>query len=248
MKRNELIKYLEKILKAKQFKKDRHSNKLFVRGKNEVNKIGVAVNSSLEAFKKAKSQKIDFLIVHHPSWAKKDPFFREKMDFMRKNKISLYVAHETMDDAIGFGMTDSLATEAGIKIKGRFCRFGAGYAGIYGTTKQSFNTFSKKLEKVLQNKVKIFKYSKKFGKVAIVTGGGVKTEWMSEAKKKGYDTFITGEGNFFAKLYAKEAEMNLILGSHYATEVLGMKYLAKKIKDDLKINPIFIKEENIEKI
>lgn len=249
MKRSEFVDYLEKILKSKKYKEDIENNMLIVKGKNEIKKIGLATNSSWETLKKAKLQKIDFLIVHHRIWKGKDPeFFNKKLYFLKKNKISLYGAHESMDCIEDFGMADSIAKELGMNVQGRFCRFGAGYAGIYGTTKLSYNAFIKKLEKILETKVKVFKYAKKLKKIGIVTGMGGRPEWMFEAKKLGCDTFISGESVYFSKLYAKEGRLNLILGGHYPTEMVGMKHLRDKIKEDLNLNAVFLKEEDFENI
>lgn len=249
IKLTKLVNYLDRILKSKKYKKDIDNNKLIVKGKNEIKKVGFATNSSWETLKKANSKNIDFLIVHHRMWKGQDPEFHDKkINFLKKNKISLYGAHESMDCIDDFGMSDSIAKELGINIQGRFCKFGAGFAGVYGKTKLSFNAFIKNLEKILETKVKVFKYSKKFGTIGIVTGWGGRPEWILEAKKLGCDTLISGEAIYFGKLYSKEGKMNLILGGHYPTEMVGMKHLMHKIKDDLDLSVEFIKEEDFEKI
>ena len=62
MKRNELVKYLDDYLAINEIK-DISSNGLIVEGNEEVKKIGLAVDSSLEGFTKAAESDVDFLIV-----------------------------------------------------------------------------------------------------------------------------------------------------------------------------------------
>ena len=45
----------------------------------------------------------------------------------------------------------------------------------------------------------------------------------------GCDTYITGEGSMYTKLYAREIGMNLLFGSHYATELPGIKALTEQV-------------------
>ena len=44
---------------------------------------------------------------------------------------------------------------------------------------------------------------------------------LEEARSLGCDTYLTGEGSMYTKLYAREAGLNLIFGTHYATEKPG---------------------------
>ena len=67
VKTKELANYIDDILKIKEIK-DESLNGLVVENKGEVNKIALAVDASLDTFKKAKKVGADFLFVHHGLW------------------------------------------------------------------------------------------------------------------------------------------------------------------------------------
>ena len=60
-------------------------------------------------------------------------------------------------------------------------------------------------------------------KIGIVTGGFGD---LDQAVKAGLDTLITGEADYPTEVKAKELGINLILGGHQETEVLGVRELA----------------------
>jgi putative NIF3 family GTP cyclohydrolase 1 type 2 len=78
--------------------------------------------------------------------------------------------------------------------------------------------------------------------VAIVTGAGGMTDMMREARTHGADTYVTGEGSMFTRLYARETGVNLLLATHQATEAPGIKALGKRISEHAQIPWEFIAE------
>ncbi len=247
MKRNELVKYLDKTLKIKKFKRKwKESNGLIIRGKNNIKKIGIAVNVSKESIEKAIKNNIDFLITHHAAW-KWMPYYKKKLSLLRKNKINLYVVHESLDQAKDIGMAFILAKELGIKIKGRFLkeRGDVDYTGVYGFANFSFNELIRRIKKTLKIKPKVFRFNKKFKKIGIVTGGAYRINFIQSVLDKGCDTYITGEDGMFGNIFAKENNLNYISATHYSTESLGMINLGKLIENNFCIKTIFIKEENL---
>ena len=66
---------------------------------------------------------------------------------------------------------------------------------------------------------------------------------VEEARSLGCDTYLTGEGSMYTKLYAREAGINLIFGTHYATESPGPKALAEHLAGHFGLPWSFIKED-----
>ncbi|GAI16493.1 unnamed protein product, partial [marine sediment metagenome] len=96
MKTRGLARYLDEMLKTKEIE-DKSLNGLVVDNKGEVNKIALAVDASLDAFKEAGRIGADFLFVHHGLWWGK-PFpisgwTYERMRLLLDKNIALYVAH-----------------------------------------------------------------------------------------------------------------------------------------------------------
>lgn len=61
--------------------------------------------------------------------------------------------------------------------------------------------------------------------VAILTGSGV--DWLDEAIEREVDLLLTGEGKQSVYHEAREAEINVMLAGHYATETFGVRSLAE---------------------
>jgi dinuclear metal center YbgI/SA1388 family protein len=65
--------------------------------------------------------------------------------------------------------------------------------------------------------------------VAIVTGSGA--DWLGEAVDAGVDALVTGEGKQQVYHEAREADMNVFLAGHYATETFGVERLADLVSE-----------------
>ena len=84
--------------------------------------------------------------------------------------------------------------------------------------------------------------SKSFGRVAIVTGAGGGTADIDAARRLGADTYVTGEGSMYTRMFAKETGLNLIFGTHQATEAPGIRALGQRLGDHAGIPWEFIDE------
>ena len=74
--------------------------------------------------------------------------------------------------------------------------------------------------------------------VAYISGGGI--SMLNQAIEADIDCFITGEPAHSAFWLAKEAGINVIFAGHYYTETLGVKSIAKELKNKFKIDTEFI--------
>lgn len=261
MKIDEVIEYLDNRLQAKRFKDDRKDNGILIKGKEEVNKIATATNTSFETINKAIDEKIDFLITHHAPWEWADQDNSEKkLKLLEKNGISLYVSHDAMDCVTEIGMADTLAKLLGIRVEGRFADWNVTpwykkegdkrvedvYVGVYGSLEKEmdFEDFVDLVENKLNCKIESWKVKDKVKKIGIIPGGGLESMWIKEAKELGCDTYLSGQGKMFAVLYGIESSVNIISATHYATEAVGMRELVNVIKKDLGLDAIFIEEIN----
>jgi len=77
----------------------------------------------------------------------------------------------------------------------------------------------------------------KVKKVGVVSGAAARI--VNEAVEK-VDVFVTGEASHEVYHTAKEARVNVIFAGHYATETLGVKALAKLLKEKFDVEIIFI--------
>jgi len=90
--------------------------------------------------------------------------------------------------------------------------------------------------------VEAHNHAKSFGRVALVPGGGGETAYVDEARQLGCDTFVTGEGSLFTRMFAKECGMNLLLATHQSTEAPGIRALGARLAEHAGIPWEFIDE------
>lgn len=223
------------------------SNGLLVRALGEtVERIGASVNTSFQAIEAAHTAGVQLLLVHHPSWPYIDLDLQgQKEELLASYGISLYAAHASLDCAPSLGTADALAELLGVAIRGRFADYRGGQAGVHGTTDDTWEAFTSRLERSIQSTATTRRNSEAFGHVGIVTGGGGLTEWLAEAQSLGADTYVTGEGSMWTDLYAKEAGINLVFGTHYATEAPGIKRLAAELSRRLGVEWVFLEETDL---
>ena len=74
--------------------------------------------------------------------------------------------------------------------------------------------------------------------VAIVSGGAA--EEIEEAAEEGIDVYISGEPKLMAYHVAQECGLHAIFAGHYATEVFGVKALARLLARRFRIKADFV--------
>jgi dinuclear metal center YbgI/SA1388 family protein len=239
---DEVVAFLDERLDVASYDEP-ESNGLILAASDVVTSIAAAVSTSFHAISRAKSAQADLLIVHHRSWPDIDlELVEEKHARLRQNGISLYCAHSALDGAAGVSNGDGLAEATGVKVRERFLPYHGGMAGVIGTCPGTFQQFVDRLRSALGTIVEAHENSDRFGVVAIATGGAPFTTYVQEAASRGADTYVTGEITMYTRMYAKERKINLVAGSHYATETFGVRALAQLVEDRFGIAWTFVPE------
>ena len=70
------------------------------------------------------------------------------------------------------------------------------------------------------------------------------TTEMRIAAKQGCDSYVTGEYALYSQQYAEHTGINLFVGSHTNTEILGVKSMAKRLCDGTNMTLVKIGEPN----
>ncbi len=240
---HDIVAYIDELLQVSKYTEEEPSNGLMVDAGQPVMRIAAAVNTSFATIRGAAQAGAQLLLVHHTAWASIDLHLKdEKEDALRASGVSLYAAHAALDCAPDIGNADSLARLLGVRIEGRFIAWAGGHAGVYGQVDGTFAQLAERAQAALGVRVESWENSKTFGRVAIVTGAGGQTPMLEEARSLGCDTYVTGEGAMYTKLFALETGMNLILGSHYATEAPGIRTLAEQVAGHFRLPWTFIEE------
>ena len=81
-------------------------------------------------------------------------------------------------------------------------------------------------------------------RVAVAAGGGNMTNEMRIAVENGCDTYVTGEYVLYSQQYAQHVGMNLLVGSHTNTEILGVEAMAQRLARGTGLKLVRISEPN----
>lgn len=222
------------------------SNGLLVRAGERVTRVAVSTNASYHVIRAAAAAGADLLVTHHPSWQHMDhEHAARKPALFGELGLSHYAAHSPLDGADGFSNSDLLAAALGVRVRRRFHPYCGGEAGVIGDADaSSFDELLERLRRTCGPEASGWRNSERFGVVAVVTGGAGATAVVAEAAALGADTYVTGEGSMWTKLYARESGVNLAFGTHYATETFGVRELGRRIAERFGVPWMFVEEQD----
>jgi putative NIF3 family GTP cyclohydrolase 1 type 2 len=243
---DEIVAWLEDVLDAPRFREhEPEANGLAFRAGAGVSKFAAAVNTSLTTIVGAAKTGANLMIVHHTTWPEVDLHLHdEKRAALEAGGISLYAAHHSLDCARDFGNGWTLARLLDVDVDATFVELGGGHAGVIGGRGGSFEDLVRAASQQLGVQVEAHQHAATANRIAIVPGGAPWTSWMDEARKLGADTYITGEGSMYTRMFARETGMNLIFGTHHATEVPGIKALAEMLATETSLPWEFIPDSS----
>lgn len=150
---------------------------------------------------------------------------------MIKHNISLYTSHTNLDIAAG-GVNDSLFEALGLVNKQGLVPQGEGqFLGRVGDTRTAYTLQSFATHVAAQLGTDMVRYvgnaDSPVNRVALCGGAASDAEFFSTAKAQGADVYITGDIRYHDTQIAQGLGLNLIDGTHYATENLAMKDVAQ---------------------
>ena len=240
----DIVAFIDDLLDVGSFDEGEPCNGLMLDAGRPVGRLAAAVNTSFASIRGAASAKAQLLLVHHTTSQSIDRALkREKERALRDAGVSLYGAHAALDCSAGFGNGSQLAGLLGLQVEGRFAPYAGGLAGVYGRIGGTFAGLVQQVEALLEVPIESWENNDAFGRVGIVTGAGGMTPMLEEARSLGCDTYLTGEGSMYTKLFAREAGLNLILGTHYATEMHGVQALAAHVSEHFGVPWVFVRED-----
>lgn len=212
----------------------------------EVTRVLCALDCTSVAIEKAKQQGCNVIISHHPLIFKplgsvdhSDSVGKRVIECI-KSDIAVISFHTRLD-IIENGVNDVLASKLGIKNTESFIPYGR----VGEVEEQSFEDFAKKVASALNldvNALPMVRASDRVRRVAVISGCG--KDEIKEVIAGGADTFITGEVMHNHMIACKELGLNLICGTHYATERIILPILADTVNKYVPCDVYqFVKEE-----
>lgn len=212
-------------------------NGLQLENSGRVSSIAAAVDFSSETVRRAVAEQASVLVVHHGMfWRGAEPLVGPGLERLRlaiAGDLAVYSSHIPLDLHPDLGNNALLAKEMQLEVSGSFGRYREIEIGVMGNAELPTAT--------LFERVRAF--SARFATTAvcagarmgqmtrrwaIVTGAGASTDSLAEARERGVDTLIVGEGPHHTAVEAMERGPVVIYGGHYATETLGVQAIAAR--------------------
>jgi len=209
-------------------------NGLQVANRGTVRKVAVAVDASRAAISEAAIFGADLLIVHHGLfWSGVQPLTGvayEKYRTLFGADIAVYATHLPLDCHPELGNNVRLARALGLDPMGGFARYKTIDVGVTGEGSLPTTELLARVEAFAgryggQVRTSIPAGGRTTRRWAICTGGGASTDTLREARERGIDTLIVGEGPHHTTVEAVEHDLCVVYAGHYVTETLGVQAL-----------------------
>jgi dinuclear metal center YbgI/SA1388 family protein len=209
-------------------------NGLQVANPGAVHRIAVAVDASRAAIAEAVISGADLLIVHHGLfWSGAQPMVGVQYDKFRSllsSGLAVYSSHLPLDLHAEYGNNVRLAQALGLTPDGGFSRFKTVDIGVTGTANEPTDELVNRVQAFSARyggtvRTSIPAQGRRTHRWAICTGGGASSESLAEARARGVDTLIVGEGPHHTTVDAIEHDLCVVYAGHYATETLGVQAL-----------------------
>ena len=245
--RNDIVRFLDKILELDQWPDDPSNNGLQFAGDAEVEKAVFAVDASAELFCKAADLDAGFIFVHHGiSWGsgirRIDGLLAERVKLLAANGISLYAAHLPLDANPRFGHNARLSDMIGLTDRRTFGTYHGRQIGFQGVLPES-KTVSE-LAQTLDQKLPssgdfgfVGDPEQKVKSVGIISGGGA---WPDLFEEDHVDCLISGEATHEVFHPAKESGTTILTLGHYRSETPGVFAVMDLVKTKFGIETNFI--------
>lgn len=244
MKRDDLVAWLDEYLDIGSYT-DPSMNGLQVEGADEVHKVAVAVDASLNTFEQAAAHGADLLIVHHGLfWGRPiavTGMHRARLKYLLDHDIGLYAAHIPLDAHREIGNNWGLARLLGMTELTDFGEFGGKPIGVRGLlpSPMAIRDLAERIEQQLGEQVLVHAGGpERVRTLGIVSGGAA---WdVVTAAEAGLDAFLTGEPKHEVFYHAFERKVHALFGGHYMTETVGVNLLAAKLRDTFGLETEFL--------
>jgi putative NIF3 family GTP cyclohydrolase 1 type 2 len=216
---------------------------------SEVNKVYTAVFITEDVVNQVAKERGCLVVTHHNFDYHEDergltPIGDGLLRTLKESCTSVYVAHAPLDTHKIYGTSISLAELCGVRVDKMFFDYFGSPVGVIGHIDAlDLNGFAEHVRQcILRPYVTVIGNTDRVEKVAVVGGGGDMPEVLQDAFESGCDTLLTGtvehrwavpfaqEGNRRFHELNKTLRLNLIGGTHYATERPAMVKVTELIR------------------
>ncbi len=244
MRLEELREYLDGYLRVAQVPDWSGAlNGLQVDSPRDIGRVAVAVDAAGATVEAAVAWGADLLLVHHGLFWDGNQTVTgrryRRLKAILNADLAVYSAHLPLDVHPEVGNNAVLARELGIEPRGSFAEYKGMPLGVWGELETTRGELVERLARVLGGPVHVVAGGpERIRRVGVITGGA--GDEVGAAARAGLDAFVTGEGKHHNFFDAEEGGINLLLGGHYATEVWGVRALARHLEERFGLEWTFI--------
>jgi len=246
MNRDELVSFLNDYLQVSAYP-DKSSNGLQIEGKEEVERVAFAVDTTLRTIERAAKADADMMIVHHGMiWGGLGyitGIHYKRLKALMESGINLYAAHLPLDAHPEVGNNVELLKLLELEPKGPFGEYKGLSIGFWGEFEepQPIEKVAQIIAEKLDTTVKTYEFGEKNIKtVGAISGAGAFA--LEETWRKGINLLVTGEFTHADYLTAIDLPQSVLVAGHYKTETLGVKALMPLLREKFGLDVFFIDE------
>ena len=215
-------------------------NGLQLANSGQVTRIAAAVDFSLRTVVTAAESKANFLIVHHGMfWGGLKPIVGTtftRLQTLIAHDMAVYSSHLPLDRHALYGNNALLAAELDLEPSAEFAQFKNIAIGVAGQSDIATTDLASRADKFARLhggsvRTTPVEPGRRTRAWAICTGAGADSGTLSEARERGIDTLVVGEGPHHSAVEAEESGITVIYAGHYATETLGVCAVAAHLSD-----------------
>lgn len=243
----ELDSYFRSILPIDDFAGiDSSRNGLQVaRREPSVHRVAFAVDAALEVFAAALQWGAQMLFVHHGLfWGREEVLtgtHYERVRVLIESDCALYAVHLPLDAHLSLGNNAGMASALGLVDVEPFGLVRGIPIGVMGRFSKPvpLETIQERLFSGMQSPLAVLPFGpREISTIGLISGGAPFE--VDQAIRLGLDCYVTGDANHVVYHRCREAGINAIFGGHYATEVWGVRAVARKLAADSGVETTFI--------
>ena len=246
MKREELTRYLDKLLEAGRFR-DYCPNGLQVEGRPEVQRVVAGVTATQALLDAAVARRADAILVHHGwFWRGEDGrvtgLRKARLQKLLANDVNLIAYHLPLDSHAELGNNAQLAKRLGWIAEDRFGEQEVGWLGCCDEP-LPVAVIAGRVGQVLQRTPLLIGDGKRLVR-RVGWCSGAAQDLFEEAIARGVDLYLSGEISEQTVHLARESGVAYLAAGHHASERYGVQALAEHLAEHFGLSCEFVDIDN----
>jgi dinuclear metal center YbgI/SA1388 family protein len=247
--RDDILAFLDRELEIARFR-DYGPLGLQVVGRSDVERVALAVSSTLEVFEAAEAERADLLLVHHGLFwdgdsRVVDDVMRRRLETLFRAGITLAAYHLPLDAHRELGNNAQLARVLGVAVEDWFMDDRGAPIAARGRFLEPvpLERLAARIEEETGHRPLVLPGgAEPVRTIGICSGGAARG--IRVAAELDLDAWLTGEPSEDSRALAADLGISFIAAGHYATETFGVRAVGRELEERFGVETAFIDVEN----